>query len=81
MRVAGSMNQARRWAAAVFSKLVALCKQPGRGKSRHLNAESNQQQTVGVEVVGIGFTVAIDVGTVGIFRIGPEVVGLRKIVV
>jgi len=55
--------------------------QPGRCQRRHLQAESNQGMAMCNEVVGIGHPVALDVGPVGMIRIGPPIVSLREVIV
>ena len=46
-----------------------------------MQAQTDESETVIVEVAGVGLTVAIDVGATGVGGIGPEVIGLGEVVV
>src|SRR6185437_13178474 len=54
---------------------------PGRRQCRGLNAEAQQETTMVQEIAWIREPVALNVGTVGILRVGPEVIGFGKVVV
>src|ERR1700733_2141220 len=55
--------------------------QPCSGERGHLDGERDHCLAVVTEVGGIALAVAVDVGAVGIFGIGPEIVRLREVVV
>ena len=54
---------------------------PCSGERGHLDGERDHRLAVVIKVGGIALTVAVDVRAVWIFGIGPEVVGLREVVV
>src|ERR1700758_1630000 len=55
--------------------------QPCSGERGHLDGERDHGLAVVIEVGGIALAVAVDVGAVGIFGIGPEIVRLGEVVV
>ncbi len=62
-------------------ELAPLRKYPRSGKCRHLNAQPNQQQAMSIEIAWIGFVIPVNVRTVGVLGIRPEIIRFEEIVV
>jgi len=62
--------------AGVVGVFLLAGEQPCRSESRHDQAETEHGFAMAVEVCGVGFAVATNVGASGIFRIGPPIVSL-----
>ncbi len=54
---------------------------PSRCQRRHLQTKSNQGVAMRNKVVRVGHPVALDIGPVGVIRIGPPVVTFGEVVV
>lgn len=61
---------------AVTLALLVPKEDPGGGEGGHLDGEADHGFAVIGEVFGIALAVAVDVGAVRVFGVGPEVVGL-----
>src|ERR1700736_2838261 len=61
--------------------LALLREHPGGGKRGRLHTETQESFAVVVEVVRVGYAVALYIGSTWILRIRPPVIAFRKIVV